>query len=385
MNTPKHAFTIANFALVFLLIVSLLLSLLSLRRVFTTSSQAANACNVVEGETCTLGGQWGLNFLQCTGNIPTYAVYLCDATQGMKWVFMYNEQGENASCPSTCGATAAPTNTPGVCSCSGGTFTVRFNAPRALTGNENIHCTLAKGGNCSCGSAPCTGASDGGECTIAAGSDHCLVVNIDCSCKPFAYDCTGSTTQSGPINANQVANGSGTQIPLTLPTQAPSNTPSPTKTPTPTIPGGTPAPSNTPTITPTTPPGSSPTPTKTPTPIPTNQPTNTPTPTKTPTPTPTNTPVPTATNTPVPTNTPIPTSPPLATNTPFPSYTPAPTYTPAPVPPTYTPYPTATPIIYAQAPTPVPYIPQAGFDIGKLWPVIASLLLLGIGIIGVIL
>ncbi|MFA6006010.1 MAG: cohesin domain-containing protein [Patescibacteria group bacterium] len=142
------------------------------------------------------------------------------------------------------------------------------------------------------------------------------------------------------------------------------------------VPVVTPTVTATPTSTPT------PSPTITGTPAATATVTPTLTPTKTPTPTPTQTPSPTPTETPVPpTITPLP---PQPTFTPYPTYPPQPTYTPAPLPPTNTPYPTATPIIYAQAPTPVPYIPQAGFDIGKIWPVIASLLLLGVGVISVI-
>lgn len=266
--------------------------------------KAANVCGCTENGSCNLNGQYCENFLYCDGINPIFSVYICN---GRRWQFAYSQRG--GYCSNNCGAPALSSPTPGTCRCEGGLFNVIFRANRPLNQGESITCTISGQGRCSCGGSACSGGYKERACEIGPGISQCGVSGLDCNCKPFNYNCTGSAQASGTFTT--VNNGGSETVSLSLPQvqSPPTNTPTvirPTNTPT-----TTPAPTNTPTNTPTV---------ITPTNTPINTPTNTPpvnTPTSTPTQMPNNTPQPTNTPTNIPNNTP--------TNTPLPTSTPTPT------------------------------------------------------------
>jgi hypothetical protein len=317
-----------NYFLIFLFLGSALLLILAISQLITKERpstfkvKASNFCGCTAGASCSINGAYCEKFHHCEGNNPVFEIYIC---QNRTWQYAYPQQG--GTCSNNCGAPTIPTPTPGPCSCQGGVFNVIFRANRPLNQGESITCTISGQGSCACG-APCSGAHKERTCGIGPGLSQCGVSGLDCTCKPFNYNCTGSAQASGTFSV--VNNAGGEMVNLNLPqTQPPPTNPPPPPPTNPPPPPPTNTPPPPPTNTPTQPPVNTPQPTNTPPPPPTNTPppppTNTPTQPPVNTPQPTNTP-PLLTNTPPPTNTP--TQPPV--NTPQPTNTPPETNTPTP-------------------------------------------------------
>ena len=337
---------------IFFIISAIGLTYFALKKPVPFTPRAANVCSCTEGESCSWSGQYCEVYAHvCQNNNPLYHIYQClhpngDPNIPLEWVFVYDQWGY-FECPpgDGCGA-PQPSPTPGGCDCTAGSFAVYFHTNRPLIDGESINCDVNGDGDC-CNGNPCNGTFRSKSCSINAGADHCWASNLDCTCKPFNYACTGSANKSETIDGD-VVNGGSTDIPLELPSP-------PTSTPTPTPPEETPRPSRTPT----------PTVTSTPTPTPTGYyltPTPTPTPTKTPTPTPTKTPTPTPTKTPTPTPPNIPSVTPSITpsSTPYPTGLPTPTPTNTPTPtPSNTPTPTEIYLALTSTPTTVPPVARA--------------------------
>jgi hypothetical protein len=350
---------------ILLFIFSLFFLYLGIKKPVIFKPKAENICGGCSaGSDCSIEGQYCEIFHHCDGQTPVVEVYQCLTQNGKRqWVFRYPQAGSYCF-GNQCGGAPLPTPTPGACNCSGGTFGIRFVANRELRSGEEINCTVTSSGSCTCGGFPCSGAYREGQCSITPGKSDCWVSNLDCSCKPFNYNCSGSASTSGSFSDANVVNGGAKEVSLIL-NQPPPPPPPPTQTPTPTT--------SIPSITPT--------PTRTPTPNPTN-PTLTPTPTKTPTPAPTRTPTPKISYTPTPTKLPTPnptiTTTPAPTNTPVPNATATPTKTPTS---TATPQPTEiilakeTPI---QTNTPIPTIAEAGIPQPILLLIPIAIVILGL-------
>lgn len=208
---------------------------------------AGNTCGCTEGASCSPNGAFCENFHHCTGEgKPVFEIFVC---RNFKWEYDYAQEG--GSCSASCG-TPIPTPTAAACNCTGGTYSVLFRANRNLNPGETINCSVSKQGSCSCAGNPCTGAQDGGSCSIKPGQNSCWVNNLDCSCKPYNYSCSGSYNKSGTLASNVVNGGSSTiDLDLPSPTQPPATVPPPTQPPAtltiPPTPTKTPVPTTTPT------------------------------------------------------------------------------------------------------------------------------------------